>query len=409
MRQPVPKPCRMSDEPFILDENDRYSRFRLIAWWDQNTLATARIMVVGAGALGNEVLKNLALMGIGEIHLIDFDHIEESNLTRAVLFRQRDCGRSKAEAAADSLRDMNPDVRVHPRVANVVTQIGLGLFRDVDVVIGCLDNREARLWVNRSCWRVGTPWIDGGIQEINGVVKVFVPPDGPCYECGMTENDYRLINLRYSCPLLRQEDIQSGKVPTSPTIAAMVGGLQTQEALKLLHGLPVESGAALIYNGMANTFYTTRFQRCEECLSHESYPEPLALPLGAASHSAAELLQAVCQLRRFPVASSRIELDRDLVTSIECEPCGTSRMVMRAREEVGHRETICENCGQVARPRIEHEVNAGSPLAKAKLVELGIPPYDIVRIVSGTAEQLVLLAGDAPAGAPPTVGGGAGS
>ncbi|MFW6170811.1 MAG: HesA/MoeB/ThiF family protein, partial [Planctomycetota bacterium] len=315
----------MSNEPFLLDENDRYSRLRLIAWWDQDTLTRARIMVVGAGALGNEVLKNLALMGIGEIHLVDFDHIEQSNLTRGVLFRQRDCGRSKAEAAADSLRNLNPDVRVRPLVANVVTQVGLGLFRDMDVVIGCLDNREARLWVNRSCWRVGTPWIDGGLQEINGVIKVFVPPDGACYECGMTENDYRLINLRYSCPLLRQEQIQSGKVPTSPTIAAMIGGLQTQEALKLLHGLPVESGVALIYNGMANTFYKTRFQRREACLSHETYPEPMALPLGAVNHTAAELLQSVCQMSQFPVESSRIELDHDLVTSIECEPCGTSR------------------------------------------------------------------------------------
>ena len=79
--------------------------------------------------------------------------------------------------------------------------------RDVDVVIGCLDNREARLWVNRCCWKVGTPWVDGGIQEISGVAKVFVPPDSACYECAMTENDYRLISLRYSCPLLKREDL----------------------------------------------------------------------------------------------------------------------------------------------------------------------------------------------------------
>ena len=83
-----------------------------------------------------------------------------------------------------------------------------------------IDNREARLWINRMCWKVGTPWIDGGIQEINGVAKVFRPPDGACYECGMTEMDYQLINLRYSCPLLRQEDIVAGKVPTAPTISS---------------------------------------------------------------------------------------------------------------------------------------------------------------------------------------------
>lgn len=387
----------MPDEPFVLDENDRYGRFRLIAWWDQDTLARARVMVVGAGALGNEVLKNLVLMGVGEIYLVDFDRIETSNLTRSVLFRPRDRGRAKAEAAAESLQDINPDSRVYPLVANVITQVGLGLFRDVDVVIGCLDNREARLWVNRSCWRVGTPWIDGGIQEINGVIKVFVPPDGACYECGMTENDYRLINLRYSCPLLRQEDMQAGKVPTSPTISAMVGGLQAQEALKLLHGLPVESGTALIYNGVANTFYKTRFQRREDCLSHDSFPDPMELPLRAADHSAAELLQAACRAGQMPLESSRIELDRDLVTSIVCEQCGTNRTVMRSRHEVGHRETVCHCCGQIARPRMEHTVEFGNPLARGKLLELGIAPYDIVRVVEGEAEQFVLLAGDSPA------------
>ncbi len=191
----------MSKDSLVIDDGDRYSRLRLIAWWDQAKLARARILVVGAGALGNEVLKNLALLGVGHIYVVDFDRIETSNLTRSVLFRKRDCGRTKVAAAAEALAEMNPDTQVHGLEANVMTDIGLGMFRDVDLVIGCLDNREARLWVNRCCWKVGTPWIDGGIQEINGVVKVFVPPGGACYECAMTETDYRLINLRYSCPL----------------------------------------------------------------------------------------------------------------------------------------------------------------------------------------------------------------
>ena len=145
----------MSDETIVIDDDDRYSGLRLIGWWDQDKLARARVMVVGAGALGNEVLKNLALVGVGEIYVIDFDQIEQSNLTRSVLFRQRDCGRPKAVAAADALRDLNPDTQVIPFHANVLTDVGLGLFRDVDVVIGCLDNREARWWVNRCCWKVG--------------------------------------------------------------------------------------------------------------------------------------------------------------------------------------------------------------------------------------------------------------
>jgi molybdopterin/thiamine biosynthesis adenylyltransferase len=384
----------MSDETLVIDDDDRYSRLRLIGWWDQEKLAKARILVVGAGALGNEVLKNLALLGVGEIYLTDFDHIEKSNLTRSVLFRQRDCGRPKAEAAAEAIRDLNPDTKVIPFCANITTDIGLGLFRDVDVVIGCLDNREARWWVNRCCWKVGTPWIDGGIQEINGVVKVFVPPDGACYECAMTENDYRLINLRYSCPLLRQEDLQSGKVPTAPTISSMIGGLQTQEALKLLHGLPVASGEALIYNGVASQSYRTRFQRRDDCMSHETYPAPLELPIQRACATASQFLAEACRAAGMTLASSRLVLDRDLVVTIDCIPCGTSRPVMKTLSRVGHRQTVCPECQQIARPRITHTVEAGSELAETRLCDLGIPPYDIVRVESAGIERVFLLTGD---------------
>ena len=182
------------------------------------------MLVVGAGALGNEVLKNLALVGLGTIYVIDLDEVEPSNLSRSVLFRSEDGGQSKAEVAARRACELNPEITLIPIHGDVITDVGLGLFAEVDLVIGCLDNREARLWVNRQCWKVSTPWIDAGIQEIQGVVKVFVPPDSACYECAMTERDYQLLNLRYNCPLLRREEIVAGKVPTAPTIASMMAG-----------------------------------------------------------------------------------------------------------------------------------------------------------------------------------------
>ncbi len=377
-----------------LDDADRYSRLRLIAWWDQTRLARARILVVGAGALGNEVLKNLALVGAGTLHVVDFDKVEESNLTRSTLFRDRDCGRPKALAAAAALRDLNADTRVIPHAGNVMTDVGLGLFRDADVVIGCLDNREARLWVNRQCWKVSTPWIDGGIQEINGVVKVFVPPASACYECGMTENDYRLINLRYSCPLLRREDIAAGKVPTSPTIASIVGGLQTQEALKLLHGLPVAAGEALVFNGVANQFYRTAFQRREDCLSHETYEEVRELPISAAG-TAAELFSAARSLHP-STEPLRLLLDRDLVTETECGQCGERKKVMRPLYSTGIELARCNRCGEIGKPIMQHVVVEGDLLANETLEQLGIPRYDIVRIQVSDREIPLLLAGDRP-------------
>ena len=185
----------ISNQPLIINEDDRYSRLRLIGWWDQEKIANANVMVVGAGALGNEVLKNLALLGFGQIHLIDFDTVQDSNLTRSVLFRGHHRGMFKAKVAAAAAMELNPDCNVTAINGDVLTEIGLGLIRELDLVICCVDNREARLWINRMCWKVNTPWIDGGIQEINGVAKVFRPPAGACYECAMTENDYRLISL----------------------------------------------------------------------------------------------------------------------------------------------------------------------------------------------------------------------
>ncbi len=383
----------MAEEVLFIDDEDRYARFRLIAWWDQDKLAAARILVVGAGALGNEVLKNLALLGVGTVHIVDFDEIEESNLTRSVLFRSRDRGRPKAEAAAEAVADINPGVKVQALPANIITDVGLGLFRDADVVIGCLDNREARLWVNRQCWKVNTPWIDAGIQEINGVVKVFAPPDGACYECAMTENDYRLINLRYSCPLLRQEDIQAGKVPTAPTISSMIAALQTQEALKLLHGMPVASGQAMVYNGLVNNFYKTDYQRREDCLSHDTYPEPIELPLSARRNTARDLFAAAHE-RLNDSTNLRLSLDRDLVVSLDCTECGHSQEVLRPLQLVGMREAQCPQCGKLSRPALEHTIEENSPLAEKTLSQLGVPPYDIVRVAADQGEQVFLLAGD---------------
>ena len=131
---------------------DRFSRFRLIGWWDQEKIRTARMLVIGAGALGNEILKNLALLGFTQIVVVDMDLIEASNLSRSILYRTEDIGRAKAEAAADAVRNILPEAQVRAIRGDVVNGLGLGLFHWADMVLAGLDNREARLWINRACW-----------------------------------------------------------------------------------------------------------------------------------------------------------------------------------------------------------------------------------------------------------------
>ena len=139
------------------ETDERLSRFRLIPWWNQEKISATRVLVIGAGALGNEVLKNLALLGFRQIVVVDMDRIEASNLSRAVLLRDQDIGSFKAEAVAASMRGMSSDLQVKPLVANVMYQCGLGLFRWSDIIIAGLDNREARLWINRAAWKTNRP------------------------------------------------------------------------------------------------------------------------------------------------------------------------------------------------------------------------------------------------------------
>src|SRR4051812_39449926 len=347
------------DAPFLIDDDDRYGRLRLIPWWRQERLAAARVLVVGAGALGNEALKNLALLGVGTTHVIDLDLVEPSNLARSVLFRAADGGRSKAGVPAARAPDITPGSPSPPSQGDVTTDVGLGLFAAVDVVMGCLDNREARLWVNRQCWKVGTPWVDAGIQEIQGVVKVFVPPDSACYECAMTARDYQLLNVRYSCPLLRRDQILEGKVPTAPTIASMMAALEVQEALKLIHGLPVAAGSVLVFNGVTNQFYSTKLPRRDDCLSHETYPEPTELDLGHKG-TVTELFEAASAF--FQEGPLSLALERDLVVGIDCPRCGWRLEVHRPRSRVRMAEAQCPNCHEPGRPEIVNVIEQDSPL-----------------------------------------------
>src|SRR3982751_4466047 len=200
----------MSDGTLHIDPSDRaasedrFHRFKLIGWWDQAKLSRAKVLVVGAGALGNEIVKNLALLGIGNIFIADKDRIENSNLSRSVLYREADAGEFKATIAARAAKEIYPQMNVGCFNGDIVHDLGLGVYRWADVVIGGLDNREARLAINRACWKVNRPWIDGAIEQIQGVARVFVP-DGPCYECTMSQRDWQLLQMRGSCNLLTRE------------------------------------------------------------------------------------------------------------------------------------------------------------------------------------------------------------
>ncbi len=253
--------------------DDRYSRLELITWWDQNILKNAKILVAGCGALGNEIVKNLAMLGVGNICVVDMDKVEKSNLTRSILFRKEDEGKSKAEVLCRRAKEVNDEINIKYFDGNIFN-LGLGVFKSFDIIIGGLDNREARLFINQSCWKVNRPWIDGAIEVLTGVARMFVPPDNACYECTMSEIDYKLINKRKSCMLLGLDEITEGKIPTTPTIASVIAGVQVQEAIKYLHkrdDLIYLNGKGFVFNGNNNDSYIVEYQRNEDCPSHYTF------------------------------------------------------------------------------------------------------------------------------------------
>ncbi len=372
-------------------KEDRLATFQLISWWEREKVENASVLVVGAGALGNEVIKNLVLMGIGRIYIIDFDTIEMANLSRSILYRETDTGREKAEVAAAQAKDINPNVRVQYLNGDVITGLGLGIFRRMDVVIGCLDNREARLAVNRFCYWMNIPWVDGAIQEFLGLVRVFVPGQGACFECTLTEQARRDLSMRYSCPLLARENVLLGKVPTTPTVASIIGAMQAQEALKLIHGLPVEAGKVIRYNGMTNEMYTSSYQPREDCESHWIYGDVTELPAKASQTTLADMLQ-IARTDLGPDAV--LELDQELILSLTCSSCHTTENILKPISQVSFQGAHCAVCGTLREIEMAHLISGDETFLNRTLASVGVPPLHILRANNGVEYRFYELSGD---------------
>ena len=256
--------------------------YTLLSWFKQDRVKNAHVLVAGAGALGNEVVKNLALFGVGHITVVDFDRIEVSNLTRSVLFREDDAFAHayKAEVVARRAREINPQIQVDAIVGNLFSDVGFGVYRRADVVIGCLDSRLARYLLNRLCMRAGKTWVDGSIENLTGVVRVFAPGKS-CYECGLSREEFNHIMLRTGCADVVRTQVSAGRVATTPVSASIVGAMQVQEAMKVIHQTDEETapfktlvGKMLRYEGMTCSMNTYNFASWKNhCPAHERWSD----------------------------------------------------------------------------------------------------------------------------------------
>ncbi len=385
--QPIDSPS-----PIRIKEG-RFARLEAIEWWDQALLGRSRVLVIGAGALGNEIIKNLALLGVGQIVIADRDRVELSNLSRSVLFREADEGQPKAECAARAAQRIFSGLQVKPLVGNVLADVGLGYFRWADVVIGALDNREARVFVNSACARVGRPWFDGGIEVLNGVVRGFAPPGTACYECTMSKVDWELLNQGRSCSLLAGRAIAQRGTPTTPTTASVIGAMQVQEVIKHLHGFKALLGQGFIFDGAEHSSYKVNYPIAPGCPWHDP-PAPIE-PMPRFNSDTT--LESICEEAARTLGNvEALDLARELVERLECPACGGAESVLQPAEKIREDQLRCPRCGTERAPSFVHSISAGSPLLKKAVREMGLPAWDIVWARHGMASLGFELPGDDP-------------
>lgn len=165
---------------------DRYPKQSLGSLYSR--IKQSRILMVGAGGIGCELLKNLVLTGFGEIHIVDLDTIDLSNLNRQFLFRHEHIKKSKALVAKESAGEFNPNVKIEAHHANIKDpQFNVSWFKSFAIVFNALDNLEARRHVNKMCLAADVPLIESGTTGFNGQVQVIKKGQTECYDCNVKE------------------------------------------------------------------------------------------------------------------------------------------------------------------------------------------------------------------------------
>ncbi|MHA2121680.1 MAG: ThiF family adenylyltransferase, partial [Promethearchaeota archaeon] len=165
---------------------DKFDRQKRIKGWDQKKIVNAKVMVIGVGATGNEVVKNLVLAGIGTILIIDYDLIELSNLNRCVIFNTKAAKKKeyKVDVVKEACNILNPEVEIIT-IKEELNAIDKKLYNQYDVVCSCLDNVEARVEANNYSYYYNTPFIDSGIDGYFGTVQAVYSKvsHASCLQC----------------------------------------------------------------------------------------------------------------------------------------------------------------------------------------------------------------------------------
>ncbi|MEL6118380.1 MAG: HesA/MoeB/ThiF family protein [Pseudomonadota bacterium] len=244
--------------PFSEAELDRYARhimLREIGGPGQKALKDAKVLVVGAGGLGSPALLYLGAAGVGTLSVIDDDLVDNSNLQRQVIHRDKDIGRPKVQSAYDALCAQNPNIDVRSYTRRLTAEIAEELFAEYDLVLDGSDNFETRYLVNAAAVATETPLVSGALSQWEGQLSLFDPANGgPCYACVFPEPP--AVGLAPTC----------AEAGVFSPLAGIVGCMMAAEAIKYLaEAGETLQGQLLIYDALYGESRRMKINRRADC------------------------------------------------------------------------------------------------------------------------------------------------
>lgn len=372
---------------------ERFSREQL-AGYDPIALGAGTVLVAGAGALAQNLLINLALSGVGELRIVDFDEFEDHNAPRSPLYptpaEQAVLGMAKARIVAAKVRVLMRAPQPQARFAvSAVQALGAGAFEGVDVVAACVDNPEARAYLSDMCRMLGLTLIEGGFHAADVSMSAFpasAPGDeasDPCYRCGNAS-----VVGTFSCQRHAAATLQAGAIPAIQTAAATLGGMQAEAIMQALHG--VHAGHRRvnldIRTGAVRAYELTLDPDCQGL--HRPIKRPIAPlqctstdPLGTLIDEVHDVLGCGCA----------IVLPEALVCESYCDDCG-ELVVADVPDWAWRAQPRCTDCGgafarygggaerltPLILPELDDDV---SPRTRSvSCLQAGLPPLAIVEV-----------------------------
>lgn len=222
----------------------------------QLALQQAKVLIVGLGGLGNPCAQYLAAAGVGTLYLADGDAIEISNLPRQFLFSEEDMKQNKAETAQNKLTAQYPDITIESIDEMLDEELAQYYAEQVDVIIDCTDNIEARYLLNNVCLQTQTPLIIGAATGLSGQCLVINPQkvSSPCYQCLFPESEKKPQQNCSTMGIL------------SPVLM-MIAGMQNLQALKLLIGKEAALNRFFMFDGLDCSWQEFSLNKNPNCLA----------------------------------------------------------------------------------------------------------------------------------------------